>query len=147
MDLNKVQLIGRLTGDPEIRVTPSGQNVATFSMATNRSWKDASGAAQEQAEFHNIVAWGKLAEIIGQMLKKGKRAYIEGRLSTRSWEDASGVKKYKTEIVAENMIALDPRDGGGYSSNEPVLDRAPAADDAPRAKSSNDEISIEDVPF
>ena len=141
MDLNKVQLIGRLTQDPELRVTPSGQNVATFSMATNRSWKDASGSAQEQAEFHNIVAWGKLAEIVGQMLKKGKRAYIEGRLSTRSWEDATGVKKYKTEIVAENMIALDPRDGGG-------ADFIPSAphDEAPVAN-KNGEISIEDVPF
>lgn len=110
MDLNKVQLIGRLTGDVEMRVTPSGQNVSTFQVATNHSYKDASGTNQNKAEFHSIVAWAKLAEIASKLLKKGKRCYLDGRIATRSWDDASGVKKYKTEITLENLIALDAKE-------------------------------------
>lgn len=114
MDLNKVQLIWNNTSDIELKQTPNGQQVASFSVATNRTWKDNNGEKQEQAEFHNIVAWGKTAEIVSKYLQKWKKAYVEGRLQTRSWEK-DGEKKYRTEIVAENVILL-----GGKS--EPTSD-------------------------
>lgn len=104
--LNKVQLIGNMTADAEIRETPNGQKVASFSIATNRVWKDAAGAKQEQVEFHNISAWAGLASIIEQYTGKGKKVYVEGRLQTRSWDDTAGQKRYKTEVVAENIILL-----------------------------------------
>jgi single-strand DNA-binding protein len=116
MDLNKVMVIGRVTQQPEKRTTQSGQGVTSFSVATNRRWNDASGQQQEQAEFHNIVAWGKLADICEQFLAKGRRVYIEGRLQTRSWEGQDGVKRYRTEIIANNMIMLD-RGGADPSMN------------------------------
>ncbi|MFH1457456.1 MAG: single-stranded DNA-binding protein [Patescibacteria group bacterium] len=103
MNLNKVYLIGRLTQDPEVKSIPSGQNVASFSMATNRTWKDQNGQKQEQVEFHNIVVWRKLADIAGQYLKKGQLLMVEGRLQTRNWVGQDGVKRYRTEIVAENF--------------------------------------------
>jgi single-strand DNA-binding protein len=108
--LNKVMLIGNLGKDPELRYTTSGVAVATFSIATSESWKDQDGNLQERTEWHNIVVWRKLAEICGEWLKKGKRVYIEGRIQTRSYDDKNGVKKYVTEIVADDMIMLD---GGG----------------------------------
>jgi len=108
--LNKVMLIGNLGKDPELRYTTSGVAVATFSLATNESWKDQDGNTQERTEWHNIVAWKKLAEICGEWLKKGKKVYIEGRIQTRSYDDKNtGAKKYITEIVAENMIMLDSK--------------------------------------
>jgi single-strand DNA-binding protein len=111
--LNKVMLIGNLGKDPELRYTASGVAVATFSIATNESWKDQDGNAQERTEWHNIVAWRKLAEICGEWLKKGKKVYIEGRLQTRSYDDKNtGQKRYITEIVADNMIMLDTRPSG-----------------------------------
>jgi single-strand DNA-binding protein len=106
--LNKVMLIGNLGKDPETRYTASGVAVATFTIATNESWKDQEGNLQERTEWHNIVAWRKLAEICGEWLKKGKKVYIEGRIQTRSYDDKNtGAKKYITEIVADNMIMLD----------------------------------------
>ncbi len=118
--LNKVMLIGNLGKDPELRYTTSGVAVATFSLATNESWKDQDGNLQERTEWHNIVAWKKLAEICGEWLKKGKKVYIEGRIQTRSYDDKNtGTKKYITEIVADNMIMLDykaaPENGGGHA--------------------------------
>ena len=107
MNLNKAMIIGNLTRDPEVRTTPSGQTVANFAVATNFTWNDANGQKQEKAEFHNVVTWRKLAEIVGQYLKKGSKVYIEGRLQTRSWDDQSGVKRYRTEIIADQMIMLD----------------------------------------
>lgn len=104
--LNKVQLIGNLTADPEIKQTPNGQKVSTFSIATNRKWKDASGAIQEETEFHNCVAWRGLADIMEKYTDKGKKVYIEGHLKTRTWDDQAGIKKYKTEIIAEQVILL-----------------------------------------
>jgi single-strand DNA-binding protein len=104
--LNKVQLIGNMTADAEIRETPNGQKVASFNLATNRTWKDAAGAKQEQVEYHSVSAWAGLASIIEQYTGKGKKVYVEGRLQTRSWDDPSGQKRYKTEIVAENIILL-----------------------------------------
>lgn len=149
MDLNKVQIIGRLTVDPELRTTPNGQSVTSFTIATNRNYTDSSGIKQEQAEFHNIVMWWKLAEIASQYLKKGKRAYVEWRLQTRSWEAQDGSKKYKTEIVAENMIMLD----GGWDAGSYVkpMDDSTPANPTPAVKKSQpkneEEISIEDIPF
>ena len=112
MDLNKVMLIGNLTRDPELRYTPAGQAVISFDVATNRRWTDnQTGERKEQAEFHHIVAWGKLAENCNKILKKGRKSYIEGRLQTRSWEQ-DDVKKYKTEVVADSVIVLDKKEGG-----------------------------------
>ena len=114
--VNKVILIGRLGKDPEIRSTPQGTTVAKFTMATDERFTDRNGEKQERTEWHNIVAWAKLAEICGQYLKKGKLVYIEGQLRTDSWDDKeSGQKRYRTEIVAQNMQMLDRRgdEGGG----------------------------------
>lgn len=108
-DLNKVMIIGRLGRDPEMRFTPGGRPVTTFSVATSRSWTTAEGEKRSETEWFNIVAWGGLAEICHQYLGKGQRAYIEGRLQTRRWEDASGAKKSATEIVASEMIILSQR--------------------------------------
>ena len=147
--LNKVQLIGNLTANPEVRETPNGQKVANFSIATNRTWKDAAGMKQEQTEFHNIVIWGGLATICEQYLTKGKKVYIEGRLQTRSWEDPTGAKKYKTEVVGENLIMLSG--GGREEGTESFSQEAPeevtpikTRKSAPKAE---EEINIEDIPF
>lgn len=147
MDLNKVQIIGRLTRDPEIRTTPSGTNVASFSVATSFNWTDQQGQKKEQTEFHNVVAWRKLADIIGQYLKKGSQVYLEGRLQTRSWEGQDGKKNYRTEIVAENMIMLG-RPGQG-SSGQASEFRPQGSVEQPEPKSELPEIQIDndDLPF
>jgi len=122
--VNKAIVLGNLGQDPDVRSTSSGQMVANFSLATNRSWTDRNGQRQEQTEWHKIVAWAKLAEIIEQYLKKGDQVYIEGRLQTRSWEDKSGEKRYTTEIVAQEMVMLGSGggarggSGGGPSNND-----------------------------
>jgi single-strand DNA-binding protein len=117
--LNKVMLIGNLGRDPEVRSTPSGQPVANFTLATSRRWKDKNGQRQEQTEWHNIVVWGKQAEIAGQYLTKGKQIFLEGRLQTRSWEDrTSGEKKYRTEVVCDNFQMLGARGGGGMGGGD-----------------------------
>lgn len=146
--LNKAMIIGNLTRDPEMRQTPSGQNVCSFGIATNRTWKDASGNKQEAVEYHNIVAWGKLAEICGQYLGKGRKVFVEGRLQTRDWEGQDGVKRYRTEIIAENMVLLDRPPGGGGSGGgfAPTMSAAPKNSDVP-AVSPDDEIKVEDIPF
>jgi single-strand DNA-binding protein len=111
--VNKVILIGNLGRDPEVRSTPSGQPVATFTLATSRRWRDKSGQKQEQTEWHTVVVWGKQAEIAGQYLTKGKQIYVEGRLQTRTWDDRqTGEKKYKTEVVCDNFQMLSARGGG-----------------------------------
>jgi single-strand DNA-binding protein len=107
MSLNKVQLIGNLTRDPEMKQIPGGQVVTSFGIATNLTWKDQSGERKTKVEYHNIVAWRRLAEICGEYLRKGSKVYIEGRLQTRDWEGEDGKKRYRTEIVADNMIMLD----------------------------------------
>lgn len=142
MDLNKVMLIGRVTRDPEVRTLQAGQSVASFSVATNRQWTDTQGQKQEKAEFHNIVAWRKLAEIIQQYVKKGMKLYVEGRMETRSWEDPQGQKKYRTEIVLDNMIMLDSKNAGKPQTSSIVAGDAPAPTVAP-----DEEIRIEDIPF
>ncbi|MBI2410375.1 MAG: single-stranded DNA-binding protein [Candidatus Kerfeldbacteria bacterium] len=147
MDLNKVMLIGRLTRDPEMRTIPSGENVATFSIATGRQWTDkSSGEKKSVTEFHNVVAWRRLADICGQYLKKGRQVYIEGRLQTRSWDDPSGNKRYRTEIVAENLIMLGSKDGGG-STASPAMDTSMPQTPPPPAGNDEETISIEDIPF
>lgn len=117
--LNRATVIGNLTRDPELRYTPNGQAVAGFAVATNRRWTTQDGETQEATEFHEIVAWGKLGETAAQILKKGKKAYVEGRLQTRSWETPDGAKRQRTEIIAENLIALSPRDEGGVAPISP----------------------------
>lgn len=116
--LNKVQLIGNLTREPELRYTTGGTPVVTFGLATNKSWKDQDGNVKEVAEFHNIVAWNKMAEICQQLLAKGMKVYIEGSLTTRSWEADDGSTRYKTEIRVNDMILLDSKgkQGAGFDS-------------------------------
>lgn len=119
--INKVILIGNLGQDPELRYTSSGTAVATFSLATNESWKDHDGNIQERTQWHNIIAWKKAAEICGEYLKKGARIYIEGRLQYRNYDDKNGVKRYVTEIVLDQILMLDSRNaGGGNNNNEAV---------------------------
>ncbi len=140
MNLNKAMIIGNVTRDPDIRTTSGGQQVALFSVATNRSWTDPSGQKKEQVEFHSVVAWRKLAEIIGQYVKKGGKIFVEGRLQTRSWDDPSGVKKYRTEIVAENVIMLDRKPGATGPTDSPTDAPAPTEPTEP-------EVNVEDIPF
>ncbi|MEJ2348089.1 MAG: single-stranded DNA-binding protein [Patescibacteria group bacterium] len=110
--LNKAALIGNLTRDPELRYTPQGSAVCTFGLATNRQWTTESGEKKEDVEFHRIVAWNKLAELCAQLLTKGRKAYIEGRIQTRNWDAQDGTKRTTTEIVISEMIILDSRRGG-----------------------------------
>lgn len=150
MDLNRAQLIGNLTQDPELRQTPSGQNVCSFSIATNREYTDSSGQKQRMTEFHNCVAWGKLAEIIAQYCTKGKKVFVEGRMQTRSWEDQNGTKHYKTEIILENLIMLDRAGASNagpdmMASVTEIPQSTPSK--SPKPLPQEDEISIEDVPF
>jgi len=152
MNLNKAMIIGNLTRDPEMRTTPSGQNVASFSVATNLTWTDNAGQQQKKVEFHNIVAWRKLAEICGQYLRKGSKVYIEGRLQTSDWTGQDGVKKYRTEIIAENMIMLDraggdnASPGNNFSSNRPVNNNQ--TEELPTINADEEEeIRVENIPF
>lgn len=164
MNLNKAMIIGNLTRDPEIRQTGAGLPVASFSIATNMVWQDAAGQKQEKVEFHNIVAWRKLADICGRFLKKGSKVYIEGRLQTRDWAGKDGLKRYTTEIIAENLIMLDSKGttGATYSnnnynnqnqasqpsqsnqSNDITYDNIPNMDSGAPA---DEEISVENIPF
>jgi len=154
MNLNKAMIIGNLTRDPELRTTPNGTSVTSFSVATNFVWTDTSGQRQKKAEFHNVVAWRKLAEIISQYLRKGSKVYIEGRLQTRSWDDQTGNKKYMTEIVAENMIMLDSKGSDGVPSSTSAVPTPPPAPEESTAvidinepTTNTDEVRVEEVPF
>lgn len=150
MNLNKAMLIGNLTRDPETRTTPTGQTVCSFGLATNRRWNDQNGQRQEQTEFHSIVAWGKLAEICGQYLVKGKKVYVGGRLQTRKWQGADGVEKQRTEIVAEEMQMLD-RAGApaGASAAAPPATSALSSPTEQSARPAEEEegIKVEAIPF
>ncbi len=150
LSLNRAQIIGNLTRDPEMRFTPNGQAVANFSVATNRKWKGRDGAPDgEDVQYHNVVVWGKQAEAVVPMLKKGGPVFVEGRLQTRSWEGQDGAKRSTTEIVADNIIVLSSRSGGGSytpKSDDSIAVGPPAATDAP-AKNSDEEIDIEEIPF
>lgn len=168
MDLNKAMIIGRLTRDPELRTTPQGTNVCSFGVATNFIWSNPEGQKQEKVEYHNMVAWRKLAEICGQYLRKGSKVYIEGRLQTREWEGQDGNKRQRTEIVADNMIMLDSRGASQARSSEPIpnkpqfqsknqsqsqeipsIDVSVGTDTNSQSKPQNkkDEVSVEDIPF
>jgi len=143
--VNKVILIGRLGKDPEIRSTPQGTTVAKFTIATDERFTDRSGEKQERTEWHNIVAWSKLAEICGQYLKKGKLVYIEGSLRTDSWDDKeSGQKRYRTEIVAQNMQMLDRRGdeggGGSYGGGGYAGAKKGGASSAPETMEDDEEV-------
>lgn len=146
MNVNKAIVCGNLTRDPEARTLPSGDPVSNFGVATNRFWTNKEGNKQEQTEFHNIVAFGKLAEICNQYLNKGKLVYIEGRLQTRNWEDQAGVKKYRTEIIAENM-QMGPRTGGEQANSASVPAKTEKPVSAPQKEASAGEVKIEDIPF
>lgn len=150
MDLNRVMLIGRLTRDPELRSLPSGRSVASFSLATGRVWTDTNGQKQKQSEFHNIVLWAKLGEIANQFLRKGSKVYIEGRLQTRDWTGQDGIKRYRTEVVAENMIMLDGRSGGDATGPAPTFSSSttnePFSSSQPE-EVVEEEIKVEDIPF
>ncbi len=169
--LNKVLLIGNLTRDPELRYTSTGTAVCTFGLATNRSWQSADGGdRQEDVEYHRIVAWSKLAEICAQILKKGRKVYVEGRMQTNSWTGNDGVERKVTEVVIENMIALSPpKDGtmddyaptsapvSSASSQAPsdqASDDAAAGDDASEqtktqqsSSKQQEEVDVDDIPF
>ncbi len=148
MDLNKAQIIGRITQDLELKQTPNGQNVVSFSVATNRNWTDQSGMKQEQVEFHNVVLWWKLAEIAHEYMWKWRKVFIEWRLQTRNWEAQDWTKRYKTEIVWENMIMLDWKNEG-WSENSYTssweYNSSPAVKKA--VPKQEEEISIDDIPF
>jgi single-strand DNA-binding protein len=150
--LNKVLLIGNLTRDPEMRYTNSGTPVVTFGMATNKSWKDSDGETKELAEFHNLVAWNKMAEICQQLLAKGMKVYIEGSLNTRSWEGDDGVTRYKTEIRVDEMILLDSKgkEGAGIDENMQggqEKKEAPVKEEKPEEESNDEDPLEEDLPF
>lgn len=169
--LNRAQIVGNLTRDPEMRYTPNGQAVCSFSVATNRRWKDQSGNQQEATEFHNIVAWGKLAEITSQILHKGNKVYIEGRIQTRTWEGQDGQKRNRTEIVAENFITLTPKgqetssaaempaDIEEFPTDKPTPKTAPVEKPAPKkpisktpekespAPEDEEDINLDEIPF
>lgn len=140
MNVNKAIILGNVTRDPEVRTTPSGQTVASFGVATNRFWTNKeSGEKQQQVEFHNVVAWRRLAEIAQNFLKKGSLVYVEGRLQTSNWEDQKGNKKYRTEVIAER-IQLGPKLAKTTSKE--------SAKDAPEEESpEEEEINVEEIPF
>lgn len=148
MDLNKALVIGRLTRDPEMRTTPQGVNVTSFSVATNYVYNSPAGGKVEQVEYHNIVAWRKLGEIAHQYLKKGSRVYVEGRIQTRSWQGNDGQKRNRTEIVLENMIMLDSKGTGAPAAEKDEftssLEELPTINQESPAE---EEISVEDIPF
>jgi len=131
MSLNKAILIGHLGRDPEVRYTPNGTAVANFSLATSERWTDNSGDKKERTEWHRIVAFGKLGEICGEYLSKGRQVYIEGRIQTRDWEDKEGVKRYTTEIVANQMLMLGGNKTEGSPKSAPDFGNTPKDDDIP----------------
>ncbi|PIP23861.1 MAG: single-stranded DNA-binding protein [Candidatus Nealsonbacteria bacterium CG_4_10_14_0_2_um_filter_38_17] len=145
MNFNKVILVGRLVSDPETRTTPSGQTVCSFRMATNRVWTS-NGQKQEQTEYHSIVLWRRLAEISSQFLSKGGLVLIEGRLQTRSWQDSSGNKKYRTEIVAERM-QMGPRSAGRTATQDQGQPQEVPQEEIPVIEETTEEIDVKDIPF
>lgn len=163
--LNRVQLIGNLTRDPELRYTPNGTAVCSFGLATNRSWTTDAGEKREETEFHRIVAWNKLAELCSQFLVKGRKVYVEGRLATRNWTGSDGTQKTTTEVVIDDMILLDSRRSGEASREtaestpekkaEEPRKKTKAKEDKKDSKESaeenktqvDEEVSPDDIPF
>lgn len=155
MNLNKAFILGRLTSDPDSRVLPSGQPVTNFSLATNRVWNDQAGNKQEDVQFHNIVIFGRLAEIAARYLAKGRLVLIEGRIQNRSWEGKDGNRRYRTEIIAENL-QLGPRPAGDTGGREESEETAPALRKKGSVETKDEEIpvieqdaevSTDDIPF
>lgn len=160
--LNRVQLIGNLTRDPELRYTPSGAAVCSFSIATNRNWTTDSGEKKDEVDFHRIVAWSKLAEICSQFLTKGRKVYVEGRLTTRSWTAQDGTQKQSTEIIINDMILLDSRRDGEAVKSEPqeeksakptkketkdTKEEAPKEEESQEPSQAAEDIAADDIPF
>ena len=154
--INKVIIIGNLGRDPETRYMPDGGAITNISVATTDKWKDKNGEMQEKTEWHRVAFFGKLAEIAGEYLKKGRSVYVEGRLKTRKWQDKDGVEKYTTEIIATDMQMLGSREGmgggaaaddGGYERPAPAARPAAAAANRPAAKSSGFSDMDDDIPF
>ncbi len=170
--LNRATIIGNITRDPELRYTPNGQAVTSFSVASNRRWKPQNSTEwQEATEYHDVVAWGKTAEFITTYLKKGNKIYVDGRLQTRGWETPDGVKQRRTEIILENFVPLTPKGEGAASMADmpaqvapgeaaqvgpndapdapdaPDVPAAPPSTDAGTKKPAEDEINLEDIPF
>lgn len=145
-DFNQAIIMGNLTRDPELRTTPSGQSVASFAIATNRSWQDPqSGDRKDAVEYHDVVAWGKLGELVSQYLTKGRRAMIVGRLQTRQWDAQDGSKRSRTEIVATDINFIGgPGEGGGSDAPSP---KKTAKDTPPIEDMGDDEINLDDIPF
>lgn len=150
--VNKVILIGNLTRDPEMRQTANGQMVTTFCIATNREWVTKDSSKHSLAEYHDIVAWARLAEICSKYLKKGKLVYVEGYLKTRSWDTPEGVKKFRTEVVAQDMIMLEKRPGGDdedyipeedNGNNDEEHEESPAKEEAPKEEEKKEEAPAE----
>ncbi|HEX9721692.1 MAG TPA: single-stranded DNA-binding protein [Candidatus Paceibacterota bacterium] len=151
MNFNRVVIIGNVVADPESRTTPSGQQVCSLRVATNRVWTDKTGQKQQKAEFHSVVLWRRLAEIASQYLRKGSMVLIEGRLETRSWDDQQGNKKYRTEIIAENM-QLGPKSFGRAGESQPAQNQTPSQkDEQPKDEipiiEEDEEIDVKDIPF
>ena len=156
-NVNLAIIMGNLTRDPELRYTPNGQPVTSFGVATNRSWKDANGEKKDEVEFHEVVVWGKLAELCSQYLTKGRKVHVMGRLQTRSWEGQDGAKRQKTEIVAQDIAFVDSRrDGSDFQTDEekPVAKKADNKKSrkdekipAETAADEEEEINIDDIPF
>ncbi len=147
--LNRAEVLGNLTRDPEVRTLPSGQTVCSFAVATNRRWKDKDGNMKEDTQYHEISVWGRLGELASQMLSKGKKVYIEGRLQTSSWEGNDGVKRNRTEIVADNFIPLAPKEGGSFDKSTTNTGPAKTSKKTEEKTESNaaDEINLDDIPF
>lgn len=162
--LNRVLLIGNLTRDPELRYTPQGTPVCSFGLATNRSWQPTAGERQEETEFHRIVAWNKLAELCAELLFKGRKVFVEGRLQTRSWTDAQGAERTTVEIVIDNMIVLDSKRKDGPAAadeeftpeSEPMPESgtkavqpapAPKKPAKPPVKAKAETVNPDDIPF
>ena len=148
MYLNKAIIIGNLTRDPELRSLPSGIKVCSFSLATNRVWKDKNGAKQESADYHNVVVFGRQAETVAQYMKKGNSMLVEGRMQTRSWDDkTSGEKKYRTEIVADRT-QFGPKGTGTVSSSSNGASKAPVSEgEGDSIEYPEEDINPEDIPF
>lgn len=153
--LNRAMVIGNATRDPELRTTPNGKSVAGFAVATNRRYTDAAGEQRDEVQYHEIVAWGKLAEIAQQIIHKGEKVYVDGRIQTKNWEGQDGNKREKTEIIAENLIALSPRGGGqrdyDHAPKQEVASPKPsqpvAKEEKKEDKPAEDEINLDEIPF
>lgn len=152
--LNKVQLIGNLTRDPELRYTPSGTAVCSFSIATNRSWTTDQGEKREEVEFHRIVSWNKLAELCSQFLVKGRKVYVEGRLQTRNWTAQDGTQRNTTEVVINDMILLDSKRTGEEGATQVQAKeekkeekKEEPVEKPPKKEEKKEEVAPDDIPF